>query len=191
MIKSNNISFRRLTNEDDELVFQCRKDWPKDRFGYQTRERANQLISNGLLENDLAHFPVDEDSDFYENFIIQHKGSDVGFTRLRVFNKKMWVSELSVLPGARGGLLEEISWLYLWIAFEHYKVIAAGHSDFADRKNLEVMRGRFPGVESEVDQERYPSETGIPLVKHWVLPGYVQLNPCVTSKGTQLTISGE
>ena len=58
MINGPNVTFRRPTVEDDELVFQSYIDW-QDLKGPMTRSRASDVLRFMLGENEHSHWPID------------------------------------------------------------------------------------------------------------------------------------
>ena len=159
LVRTPDLTFRRVGNDDDEIVFQSLKDWPPDQHGPWTRKRAiervgmanrEQLYSHSPIVkrcDELAHCKCTNCSDFFENIIIEVTGvGGVGYTQARIWKDRVWVQFISLLEGERGkGRFEEIYWLYTWLIFEVWKAGRLMHSDFMDVGALARMRDAHGG----------------------------------------------
>lgn len=142
MIYSDNVGFRRPTNDDDVLVFRCLKDWIDDQ-GPMSQGRAQKLLAGYLGENEYAHYPVDARSSFRETWIITAGGVDVGIVHMFVKQGEMTVEMLSIAPAHRGsGHFNHAYRLLAASCFELYQCEALEYEAYTDVGAMTAIRER-------------------------------------------------
>jgi hypothetical protein len=155
VIKGPNISFRLLGNDDDELVFQCLKDWPADARGPFTRRRAMDTADAGMRENMLIHHPLTEESDFFVTFVIEDSTGAIGVTKARIWGTSVWVEWLALLPTARGrGLFREIRLAWSALTFEIFHAEKVGFETRTDVAATLDIFDRYTGETSDEVRKR-------------------------------------
>ena len=142
MIYSNSVGFRRPNNEDDELVFQCLKDWVDD-MGPMSRAKAQTLLDSCLKENEFAHYPIDSRSSFFETWVIQAGAQDVGIVRMFIKGGMLEVKFLSIAPAFRqSGHFNHAYRLLAASAFELYQCDALEYEAYLDVPAMTTIRER-------------------------------------------------
>lgn len=163
-VRGDKLAFRWLEPDDEQLIFDCMRDWPSDRYGRTTLQRARQHVANGINENDeaLEQVPLTPAADFHANFVITQAGTDIGFTYLRAWGQKLHVKVLSFLPAERGqGHFRETYWLFRYVGFEAWDADVMTFAAFRDNQTLAAYRERFPNRTTRANNSgRYPSQTG-------------------------------
>lgn len=164
MISSDVLSFRRPTNQDDDVVFQSLVDWVDD-LGPWTRDRAQKTLTGYLAENEYAHYPVDPRCSFRETWVIQASGVDVGLVHMHVLKGMVTVESLSIMPAHRGlGYFNHAYRLLAAAAFEIYKVSHLEYEAFIDQPAMTTIRDRHDGAGAETVDTRV-STRGRELVR--------------------------
>lgn len=144
-----------LTNDDDDLVFQCLKDWPADARGPFTRRRAMDTADAGVRENLHIAYPLTDESDFFVTFVIEHQGLPVGVTKGRIWGKSVWVEWLAILPAARGnGLFREIRLAWSALTFEVLEAEKLGFETRTDIAATADILDRYTGEMTDEVRKR-------------------------------------
>jgi hypothetical protein len=145
MIYGPRITLRPLSQDDEDLVYECLNDWLDVRGPY-TRQRAINDVGQGVKENLFSHYPVGDASDFFDNLVFEVSGNPFAFTRLRIFNRRVWVEHVSAKPEFRGkGLFGEMYRLYAYLVFEVYRADRVWFDGFEDVPALNRMREKLNG----------------------------------------------
>ena len=142
MIIGTNVTYRRPTNADDDIVFDSYIDW-EDLQGIMTRSRASRILEFMIGENEYAHWPIDSRSSFKDNWIIQWIGTDIGVVRITVHNMNVSFDSLTLIPAYRGlTYFNELYRSLAFAAFECYKSTTLTYEAFDDVPAMQAIRTR-------------------------------------------------
>lgn len=163
MISGPNIRFRLITNDEDEFLFQCLKQWPADAQGPYTRERAKADIGHAMREHRHIEYPLQDErwtdehggihghrSDWFATVVIELRDEPIGAAKCRILGRSVWVSWLSLLPEHIGqGLFREIRLAWSWLTFEILQGDQLGFATPVDNDPTMAVMTMYHGKRSE------------------------------------------
>jgi len=115
--------FRLLGNDEHDFLFACLKDWPVDKTGKFTMQRALATVDAAMREHmEIKPAPLSHEDDYFITFVIEETSGGnwppIGITKAHIKNGKVFVSWLAFLPEMRGsGRFKESYLLWSHITF--------------------------------------------------------------------------